>query len=147
MENFLSIRTPAESIAKFRKSDFDLSNQGVNNLRLAYWNLPMEGLYEEAVFRGEGAIAAGGAFVVKTGKHTARAAKDKFIVREASSEDRVWWGNYNRPFDADKFDLLYGRMLGYLQGRDVFVQDVYAGADANYRLPVRITPLMIDRSG
>ena len=138
MNNLLNIKTPAESIARARKADFNLSNHGVGNLRLAYWNLPMEALYEEAVFRAEGVTVAGGPFVVNTGKHTARSANDKFVVREASSEEHVWWGQYNRPIAAAKFEALYERMLGYLEGRDVFVQDVYAGADERYRLPIRI---------
>ncbi len=138
MNNLLNIKTPAESVAQTRKADYNLSNQGVGNLRLAYWNLTTEALYEEAVFRGEGVTSIGGPFVVNTGKHTARAATDKFVVREADSEGRVWWGVYNRPFAPEKFEVLYDRMLGFLQGRDVFVQDAYAGADANYRLPVRI---------
>ena len=138
MNNLLNIKTPAESIARARKADFNLSNHGVGNLRLAYWNLPMEALYEEAVFRAEGVTVAGGPFVVNTGKHTARSANDKFVVREASSEEHVWWGQYNQPIAAAKFEALYERMLGYLEGRDVFVQDVYAGADEKYRLPIRI---------
>ncbi len=137
MNNLLNIKTPAESIAQVRKADYNLSNIGVSNLRLAYWNLPLEALYEEATFRSEGVTTAGGPFVVNTGKHTARAATDKFIVREVDSEGHVWWGQYNRPFDAAKYETLVDRMLGFLQGRDVFVQDVYAGADPNYRLPVR----------
>jgi phosphoenolpyruvate carboxykinase (ATP) len=138
MNNLLNIKTPAESVAQTRKADYNLSNHGIGNLRLAYWNLPGESLYEEAVFRGEGSIVAGGPFVVNTGKHTARSANDKFVVREVTSEGNVWWGVYNRPFEPSKFEVLYDRMLGFLQGRDVFVQDVYAGADSNYRLPVRI---------
>jgi phosphoenolpyruvate carboxykinase (ATP) len=138
MNNLLNIKTPAESIAQTRKADYNLSNQGVSNLRLAYWNLTTESLVEEAVFRGEGDLVAGGAFVANTGKHTARSANDKFVVRETDSEGNIWWGVYNRPFSADKFEVLYDRMLGFLQGRDVFVQDVYAGADESYRLPVRI---------
>ncbi len=138
MNNLLNIKTPAESIAQIRKADYNLSNHGVSNLRLAYWNLTTEALYEEAVFRGEGATTSGGPFVANTGKHTARSATDKFVVREADSEGNVWWGVYNRPFAADKFEVLYDRMLGFLQGHDVFVQDLYAGADENYRLPVRI---------
>ncbi len=138
MNNLLNIKTPAEAIARVRKADYNLSNHGIGNLRLAYWNLPSEALYEEAVFRGEGVTSAGGAFVVNTGKHTARSANDKFIVREVDSEGNVWWGQYNRPFAPDKFDVLYDRMLGYLEGRDLFVEDVYAGADEKYRLPVRI---------
>jgi len=138
MNNLLNIKTPAEGVAQTRKADYNLSNHGIVNLRLAYWNLPVEALYEEAVFRGEGSTVAGGPFVVNTGKHTARSANDKFVVREISSEGNVWWGVYNRPFEPDKFEVLYGRLLGFLQGRDVFVQDVYAGADEHYRLPVRI---------
>ena len=138
MNNLLNIKTPAEPVAQVRKADYNLSNQGVSNLRLAYWNLPTEALVEEAVFRSEGALAAGGAFVTNTGKHTARSANDKFVVRHTDSENNIWWGVYNRPFAEDKFEVLYDRMLGFLQGKDVFVQDVYGGADEAYRLPVRI---------
>jgi phosphoenolpyruvate carboxykinase (ATP) len=138
MNNLLNIKTPAESIAQIRKADYNLSNHGMGNLRLAYWNLPMEALYEEAIFRNEGMTSIGGPFVVNTGKHTARSANDKFVVRETDSEGNIWWGQYNRPFEAGKFDVLYDRMLGFMQGRDVFVQDVYGGADEKYRLPVRV---------
>jgi len=137
MNNLLNIKTPAEGIAQIRKADLNLSSIGVSNLRLAYWNLTTEALYEEAVFRGEGVTSLGGPFVANTGKHTARSANDKFVVRHTDSENNVWWGVYNRPFEIEKFDELYARMLGYLQGKDVFVQDVYAGADEQYRLPVR----------
>ena len=138
MNNLLNIKTPAEATAQARKADFNLSNHGISNLRLAYWNLPTEALYEEAIFRNEGSTVAGGPFVAHTGKHTARSANDKFVVRHVDSENNIWWGVYNRPFDGEKFELLYDRMLGFLQGRDVFVQDVYGGADEKYRLPVRI---------
>ena len=137
MNNLLNIKTPAESIAQTRKADFNLSNHSVSNLRLAYWNLSTEALYEEAVFRGEGVTSRGGAFVAHTGKHTARSANDKFVVRHVDSENNIWWGTYNRPFELEKFEGLYNRLLGYLQGRDVFVEDLYAGADEDYRLPVR----------
>ncbi len=138
MNNILNIKTPAESIAQMRKADFNLSNQGVINLRLAYWNLTTEALVEEAIFRNEGALVLGGPFVANTGKHTARSANDKFVVRHTDSENNIWWGVYNRPFAADKFEVLYDRMLGFMQGKDVFVQDVYGGADEAFRLPVRI---------
>jgi phosphoenolpyruvate carboxykinase (ATP) len=138
MNNLLNIKTPAESIAQARKADYNLSNHGISNLRLAYWNLTTEALYEEAVFRNEGATVEGGPFVAFTGKHTARSANDKFVVRHIDSENNVWWGVYNRPFDDAKFEVLYDRLLGFMQGRDVFVQDVYGGADENFRLPVRV---------
>lgn len=138
MNNLLNIKTPAETAAQVRKADYNLSNNGIGNLRLAYWNLPTEALVEEATFRNEGALVAGGAYVANTGKHTARSANDKFVVRHTDSENNIWWGVYNRPFEAEKFEVLYDRMLGFLQGRDVFVQDVYGGADEAYRLPVRV---------
>lgn len=137
MNNLLNIKTPAEAVAQIRKADLNLSNIGVSNLRLAYWNLATEALYEEAVFRGEGVTSRGGPFIAHTGKHTARSANDKFVVRHTDSENSIWWGVYNRPFEVEKFDALYARLLGYLQGKDVFVQDAYAGADEQYRLPVR----------
>ncbi len=138
MNNLLNIATPAEAQSAALKADYGLDNHGLTNLRKVYWNLPMEALYEEAVFRNEGKLSAWGPLVVNTGKHTARAANDKFIVRDTAVEEHVWWGQYNRPYAADKFHDLYNRVQGYLQGRDIFVQDCYAGADPNYRLPVRI---------
>jgi phosphoenolpyruvate carboxykinase (ATP) len=137
MNNLLNIKTPAESMAQIRKADFNLSNHGIGSLRLAYWNLVTEALYEEAIFRVEGTTSGGGPFIAHTGKHTARSANDKFVVRHPDSEGNIWWGTYNRPFAPEKFDALFERLLGYLQGRDVFVQDAYAGADEQYRLPVR----------
>jgi phosphoenolpyruvate carboxykinase (ATP) len=138
MNNILDIKTPAEAQAGVYKPDFNLEHQGLFNLRKVYWNLPVEALYEEAIFRGEGKITKDGPFVVNTGKHTARAANDKFVVREPSSEGHVWWGQYNRPYSAEKFDELFSRVQGYLQGRDLFVQDCHIGADSNYSMPVRV---------
>lgn len=136
--NLLNIKTPAEDQAGDLSSDFTLKNHGITNLRKAYWNLPTESLYEEAIFRGEGHISRLGALVVNSGPHTARAAQDKFVVREPSTEENIWWGEYNRPYSPEKFEALYTRVLGYLQGRDLFVQDCYAGADPDYRMPIRV---------
>jgi phosphoenolpyruvate carboxykinase (ATP) len=138
MNNLLNIRTPAEGEALALRSEFGLESLGLANLRQVYWNLPGEALYEEAIFRREGRIVGAGPLLVDTGKQTARSANDKFIVREPTSSERVWWGQYNRPFDQDRFDGLFQRLQGYLQGRDVFVQDCFAGADPEYRLSVRI---------
>ncbi len=138
MNNILNIKTPAESEAEALKSEYGIDNHGLTNLRKAYWNLPTESLYEEIVFRNEGKLTKSGPIVVTTGKHTARAANDKFVVREATTEDNIWWGEYNRPYSPEKFDELFARLQGFLQGKDVFVQDCYGGADPNYRLPIRI---------
>ncbi len=138
MNNILDIKTPAESQATALRCDFGLEHHGLTNLRKVYWNLPNEALYEEAIFRGEGKITQMGPLVVNTGVHTARAAGDKFIVKESSTQDNIWWGQYNRPYSGDKFDELFNRVQGYLQGRDIFVQDCNAGADPSYRLAIRI---------
>jgi phosphoenolpyruvate carboxykinase (ATP) len=138
MNNLLNIKTPAEGQADILKSDFGLNNIGLVNLRKTYWNLTTEALYEEIIFRSEAHLSRSGPIVVNTGKHTARAANDKFIVRELTTENQIWWGQYNRPFSTDKFDELYNRLQGFLQGRDVFVQDCYGGADPEHRLSVRI---------
>jgi phosphoenolpyruvate carboxykinase (ATP) len=138
MNNILNIKTPAEAQADAMKSDFGLENIGLINLHKVYWNLTTEALYEEIIFRGEAQISKLGPVIVNTGKHTARAANDKFIVREPTTEQNVWWGEYNRPYAAQKFDELFSRLQGFLQGRDIFIQDCYGGADQNYRLPVRI---------
>ncbi len=138
MNNILNIKTPAEAQAEATKADFGLENIGLINLRKVYWNLTTEALYEEIIFRNEAQISQLGPVIVNTGKHTARAANDKFIVRESTTEKNVWWGEYNRPYGATKFDELYSRLQGFLQGRDLFVQDCFGGADPNYQLPVRI---------
>jgi phosphoenolpyruvate carboxykinase (ATP) len=138
MNNIVNIRTPAESQAESLKSEFGLENNGLFNLRKVYWNLPAESLYEEIIFRNEGKITRQGAITVNTGKHTARAANDKLIVFEPSTSDKVWWGEYNRPYNPEKFDELFNRIQGFLQGRDVFVQDCFAGTNTDDRVNIRI---------
>jgi phosphoenolpyruvate carboxykinase (ATP) len=95
-------------------------------------------LYEEAIRRHEGVMSHLGPLVVRTGHHTGRSPNDKFTVHEPSSAEHIWWGSGNRPFEPDSFDALHKRLVSYLQLKDVFVQDCWAGADPDYRLPVRI---------
>jgi phosphoenolpyruvate carboxykinase (ATP) len=115
-----------------------LENHGLTNLKKVYWNLSSGSLCEEAIVRGEGNLCHLGPFVVNTGKHTARAAADKFVVSEPSSEEYIWWGQYNRPFNPQSFSNLLCRVQAFLQARDVFVQDCFAGADPEFRMPIRI---------
>ncbi|HUL43912.1 MAG TPA: phosphoenolpyruvate carboxykinase (ATP) [Bacteroidota bacterium] len=138
MNNLLNIKTPAQDQARAYKADYGLENHGLTNLSTVFWNLPTEALYEEIAFRGEARVTHLGPLVANTGKHTGRSVGDKFIVKEGTTQDKIWWGEYNRPFSQDKFDEVFGRMQGFLQGRDLFVQDCFAGADPNYRLAVRI---------
>jgi phosphoenolpyruvate carboxykinase (ATP) len=138
MNIYLDIVSPASKEAGILASDYGLQNHGLVNLRRVYWNLTTAALYEEIVFRSEGSLVHMGPVLVGTGRHTARAAADKFVVREQSTEERVWWGTYNRPFTGENFGSLLTRLQGYLQGRDVFVQDCIVGADPDYAMPIRI---------
>jgi phosphoenolpyruvate carboxykinase (ATP) len=119
-------------------SSYDLKNHGINNTHHIYWNLTSGELYEHAVKRGEGLVAHLGPLVVSTGQHTGRSANDKFIVREPSSEKHVWWGKTNRPFEPPGFERLLNKVLSHLKGKDVYVQDCFAGADPEYRIPIRV---------
>ncbi len=138
MMKYVGDATPASPQAVELKSDFGLENHGFTHLGRVYWNLPEPALNEEAIYRGEGFLVSGGPLVVGTGKHTARAATDKFVVRELSTQDRIWWGDHNRPFGVEKFNGLVNRLRAYWQGKSLFVQDCYACADPDYRMPVRV---------
>lgn len=115
-----------------------LDHHGIKNVMSVGWNLATPALYEEIVRRRGGVIAQDGPVVVRTGKYTGRSPKDKFIVREPGSEANIWWGSVNQPLEQEAFAALKKRMLSYLSGRDLYVQDCYAGADARYRLNVRV---------
>jgi phosphoenolpyruvate carboxykinase (ATP) len=101
-------------------------------------NLAPAQLVEAALQRGETRLCANGAIVGETGTRTGRSPKDKFIVKDAVTADKVNWGSVNQPFSADQFDALYTRVLEYLKGRDLFVQQLFAGADPKYRLPIQV---------
>jgi phosphoenolpyruvate carboxykinase (ATP) len=111
---------------------------GIAGAAEVHWTPGVAALYEEAVRRREGVIAGDGPLVCETAPHTGRSPNDKFIVREASSEQHVAWGKVNRPIAASAFDGLHRRMTAALRGRDLFVQDCWAGADPAYRLPIRV---------
>jgi phosphoenolpyruvate carboxykinase (ATP) len=103
-----------------------------------YGNLRSGPLVEHAIRRDEGQLADNGALVAYTGKYTGRTPKDKFTVNDSITADKVNWGDSNYAFDPDKFDLLLERVVEFLRGRDLFIQDLYAGADPQFRLPVRV---------
>ncbi len=138
MNPYYDFPSPASKEADATASCYGLQNHGLTNLRKIYWNLPAGALYEESVFRAEARVAHLGPLVVRTGKHTARAAADKFVVMEPNNASHIWWGQYNRPYNPEAFSQLLTRLQGFLQRRDVFVQDCYAGADPAHQMPVRI---------
>ncbi len=120
------------------KSEYGLDNIGLKTSEKIYWNLPVPVLYEHVVKRGEGNIVNGGPIIVETGKHTARAAKDKFTVKEETSDKNIWWGDYNIETDEAKFDNLFNKLSAYMSSRDIYVKDCFAGSNKDYRLPIRI---------
>jgi phosphoenolpyruvate carboxykinase (ATP) len=95
-------------------------------------------LVEQAIRRGEGQLADNGALVAYTGKFTGRTPKDKFTVKDPITTDLVNWGDINTAFEPEKFDALFERVVEFLRGRELYVQDLYAGADPKYRLPIRV---------
>jgi phosphoenolpyruvate carboxykinase (ATP) len=103
-----------------------------------HWNLGTAALYEEALRRAEGKLAAEGPLVCKTGQHTGRSPNDKFVVREPTSEQHVHWGALNRPVDEAQFDVLHRDMMAHLQDKELYVLDAWAGTDSSYRLPIRV---------
>lgn len=138
MSKYLEFESPAQKHAAEFKSEYGLKNHGLTYLDRVFWNLREPALIEEAIFRNEGKLVNGGAFLVHTGKWTARAANDKYFVSESSTENKIDWGKNNRPLSMEKFNGIYHRMQAFLQGEELFVQDVYAGADPEYRLKVRV---------
>jgi phosphoenolpyruvate carboxykinase (ATP) len=116
----------------------DLSGHGLNPSGRVLHNPTTAMLYEHAIVRGDGRIAEGGPLVVDTGKHTGRSPKDKFIVREPSSEDRIWWGG-NNEIDEEHFDKLRDKAVSFLEQQEVlYVIDAFGGADPKHRIAVRV---------
>ncbi|MBA3270761.1 MAG: phosphoenolpyruvate carboxykinase [Acidobacteria bacterium] len=114
-----------------------LEAQGVRTSRPIHWNLSTAALYEHAIRRQEGELAAEGPLVCRTGAHTGRSPNDKFLVKEPSSESHIAWGKVNKGIGPAHFDALKRDMLAHLADRELYVQDLYAGADPKYRLQVR----------
>ncbi|MBK5928936.1 phosphoenolpyruvate carboxykinase [Rhodobaculum claviforme] len=114
-----------------------LEDQGITGVGRVHYNLMEPALMTAALRRGEGEMGLGGVFLAETTPHTGRSPKDKFVVRTPEVEDSIWWEN-NAPMDPAAFDRLEADMLAHLKGREVFVQDLHAGADAEHRLDVRL---------
>lgn len=115
-----------------------VENHGIRNAGTVYWNLTTPMLYERIIRRHEAALVHLGPVVVRTGDHTGRSPTDKFTVDEPEVHEEIWWGNVNRPMSPECFSTFYTRMLAYIQNRDIFVFDGYAGADPEYRMPIRV---------
>jgi phosphoenolpyruvate carboxykinase (ATP) len=110
---------------------------GFRNLKRVYWNLGAPALYEHSVRNGEAEIVHGGALLADTGIHTGRSPKDKFVVRDAATESVLWWDN-NKAMSKEHFDVLLEDFIAHAEGKELFAQDLYGGADPNYRIKARV---------
>jgi phosphoenolpyruvate carboxykinase (ATP) len=128
----------AERDAGHARGSVGLDYLGIRNINNVYWNLSTPALYEQIIRRREGVIAHLGPVMMRTGAFTGRSPNDKFIVKEPSTASEISWGDVNRPFTEENFDKVFFRLLAYLQGSDVFVQDCYAGAESGYKTSIRV---------
>src|SRR5262245_27303320 len=115
-----------------------LEEHGIRAAGDVHWNPTTSLLYTHALLRSDARLAEGGPLVVDTGFHTGRSPRDKFVVREPGSADRIWWGSVNQPITEDRFDGLRARVVAYLEQRDLYVVNSFAGADPSHRLGVRV---------
>ena len=117
---------------------FGIDKYGIINPKAVYRNLQPAQLVEEALRRGEGTLSNSGALVVKTGKYTGRSANDKFIVDTPAVHDDIAWGKVNRPISKEAFYGIYNKVIAYLQNKDVYIFDGFAGADPKYSKAFRV---------
>ena len=122
-----------------RVSRHGLDAQGIETAARLHWNMTTAPLVEQAISRGEGKLAKDGPLVVKTGKHTGRSANDKFTVRDAETENTVWWGKSNKAMEPDAFAALKADFLAHLKTREtLFVADLFGGSQPEHRVNVRV---------
>lgn len=122
----------------FRSNDNVLIELGFKTFRTAYWNLDVPHLITETLLRKQGVLTDTGALMVDTGEFTGRSPKDKFVVKDAITENTVWWGDVNYPFLPEKFDSLYKKMIHYFEDKDIFIRDAYVCAHPDFRLNLRV---------
>ncbi|MEX0312837.1 MAG: phosphoenolpyruvate carboxykinase (ATP) [Allomuricauda sp.] len=114
-----------------------LKPYGINHNRVHY-QLSSDDLHQITLEKDMGKEASSGALAVNTGEFTGRSPMDRFIVKDEITEEKVWWGNINIPFESEKFDKLYDKVIGYLNEKELFVRDCYACADSAYKMNIRV---------
>src|SRR5262249_8446307 len=119
-----------------RNAAYGADKFGFRDLSAVYWNLTEPALYEHALRAGEAEVVAGGALCADTGVHTGRSPKDKFTVRDATTESSMWWEN-NRSITPAQFQTLYEDFIAHARGKALFAQDLAGGADPKYRIRTR----------
>jgi phosphoenolpyruvate carboxykinase (ATP) len=126
------------AIATELRGRVDLDDHGIHPSGRVHWNPSTSMLYTHALLHADAQLAEGGPLVVDTGIHTGRSPKDKFVVREPGSEERIWWGEVNAEIEEEHFEGLRDKVTSYLEDRDLYVVDAFAGADPAHRLALRV---------
>lgn len=121
----------------FSTKTISLNQYGIKDAK-AHYQLSSDQLHEETINKGQGTETSFGAITVNTGEFTGRSPKDRFIVKDSITEDKVWWGDINIPFESAAFDKLYDKVVDYLSEKEVYVRDAYACADEDYKLNIRV---------
>jgi phosphoenolpyruvate carboxykinase (ATP) len=124
-------------MSEIGKRNHGIEKAGLKTSGTVHYNLGEAELYEQAIARSEAKLTAAGALVAYTGQHTGRSPKDKFVVRDASTEPHIWWDN-NKPITPEQFDTLLADFTAHLAEKDLFVQDLIGGADTAQSLPTRV---------
>ena len=120
-----------------RNGAFDADKFGLKNLKQVHWNLGAPQLYQYSLAAGEAVLSADGALCADTGEFTGRSPKDKFTVRDATTDKKMWWAG-NQSITAEQFETLYQDFLRHAEGKSLFAQDLYGGADPSYRIKTRV---------
>ncbi len=114
-----------------------LHSLGIKNA-IIHYQLSSNALHEITLDNKQGKESSLGAIAINTGEFTGRSPMDRFIVKDEITKDKVWWGDINIPFESDRFDALYNKVVSYLSGKEIYVRDSYACADKNYKLNIRV---------
>lgn len=139
--HFLLITTHMEQFGTMSEVSA-LQEQEIASAKSVFWNLPPAQLIEEAIKNNEGVLGNNGALMCDTGEFTGRSPKDRFWVKDKETIDSIWWGDINLPIQTSSFDKVHKRMLKFLEGKNLYVRDAYAGADTEYRLKLRVINTM-----
>ncbi|CDF57807.1 phosphoenolpyruvate carboxykinase (ATP) [Thermobrachium celere] len=114
-----------------------LQKIGIINPKNIFYNLSVGKLVEHALLKNEGVLSETGAITITTGEYTGRSPEDRFIVDTENVHDFIYWGKVNKPISVEVFNKIYGRLMAYLENRDIYIFDGYAGADERFGLKVR----------
>src|SRR5919201_925143 len=120
-----------------RNGAFGADKFGLKNLKQVHWNLGAPQLYQHSLSAGEAVLSADGALCADTGEFTGRSPKDKFTVRDGTTDEKMWWAG-NQSITSEQFEALYQDFLKHAEGRTLFAQDLYGGADPSFRIKTRV---------